>query len=84
MGKLIDIDDISEEFKALPFLDAPKGYWNQSREDYHGYEQILIKDMSQKHKKNCIRMIQDKYIPHYRSKKHLLNLLEQKIKELEE
>jgi len=39
MGKLIHIDDISEEFSDYPFLDAPEGYWNISKEGYNGYEQ---------------------------------------------
>jgi len=84
MGRLTHVDDISEEFEELPFLDVPEGYWNQSKDGYNGFEQISIDDMSEKHKKNCIKMIQNQYIPIYRSKEYLLGLLEQKIKELEE
>lgn len=57
MGKLIHIDDISKELEAVPFLDAPEGYWNYSKEGFNGFEQIAIRDMTEKHIKNSIAMI---------------------------
>jgi hypothetical protein len=64
-------------------LNAPEGYWNLSKEGYNGFEQVLIEDMTEGHKKNCINMINDKYIPKYRNQKDILGLFEQKIRELE-
>jgi len=51
MGRLIPIDGIREELDSYPFLDAPKGYWNLSKDGYNGFEQVMIEDMSEKHKK---------------------------------
>jgi len=83
MGKLIPINEIGEEFDDFPFLDAPEGYWNVSKEGYNGFEQIAIEDMTEKHKQNCIKMINDRYIPRYKNQKDILELFEQKIRELE-
>jgi hypothetical protein len=82
MAKLIPIDEIRKELDAYPFLDAPEGYWNVSKDGYNGYEQILIEDMSEKHKKNSIKMIKEKYIP-ICNNDEILELLNQKIDELE-
>ncbi|MCT7576462.1 hypothetical protein [Aliarcobacter butzleri] len=84
MGKLIKIDDISKELEAVPFLDAPEGYWNQSKDGFNGFEQIAISDMSERHITNSINMIKNQYIPNYRKKEYILKLLEKKIEELEE
>lgn len=85
MGKLIPIDDISEDLEAVPFLDAPEGYWNIGGiEGFNGFKQVAIKDMATDHIINCINMIKKKYIPHYSDGDHILELLEKKIEELEE
>ncbi|MDY0193482.1 MAG: hypothetical protein RBR93_08140 [Aliarcobacter butzleri] len=85
MGKLIPIDDISKELEAVPFLDAPEGYWNKGGiEGYNGFEQISISDMDENHIKNSIKMIKEKYVPHYSEGDYILELLEKKIEELEE
>ncbi|MFW2600184.1 hypothetical protein [Aliarcobacter butzleri] len=84
MGKLIKIDDISKELEAVPFLDAPEGYWNQSKDGFNGFEQIAISNMSKDHIRNSINMIKKKYIPHYSEGDNILELLEKKIEELEE
>lgn len=78
---LIPIDHISDEFSDYPFLDAPVGSWNYSLDGYNGYEQILIEDMSKKHKKNCINMIETTYIPRCENN-DILELLHTKISEL--
>lgn len=83
MGKLIPINEIGEEFGDYPFLDAPEGYWNVSKEGYNGFEQIAIEDMTQKHKQNCIKMINERYIPLFRNQEDILELFERKISELE-
>ena len=83
MGKLIPIDDISEELGDYPFLDAPEGYWNVSKEGYNGFEQTYIGDMTEKHKKNCINMIKKQYIPRCNDD-DILELLNTKIEELQE
>ncbi|MFY4756389.1 hypothetical protein ACOTVZ_02950 [Aliarcobacter butzleri] len=84
MGKLIKIDDISKELEAVPFLDAPEGYWNYGKDGYNGFEQIAISDMTKDHIRNSINMIKKKYIPHYSEGDNILELLEKKIEELEE
>lgn len=84
MGKLIKIDDISKELEDVPFIDAPEGYWNQSKDGFNGFEQIAISDMSERHITNSINMIKNQYIPNYRKKEYILKLLEKKIEELEE
>lgn len=82
MGRLIPTDEISKELSEFPFLDAPEGYWNTGKEGFNGFEQIAIEDMNKRHKNNCVRMIEEKYIPRYGNKKDILELLEQKIQEL--
>lgn len=84
MGKLIKIDDIRKELEDVPFIDAPDGYWNKSKDGFNGFEQIAISDMTEEHIKNSINMIRKKYIPHYSDGDYILELLEKKIEELEE
>lgn len=84
MGKLTPVDDISEEFKDLPFLDVPEGYWNLSKDGYNGFERVSINSMSEQHKKHCISMIEKQYFPKYRGKEDILEILERKIQELSE
>jgi hypothetical protein len=81
MGKLIPVDDINEEFDDYPFLDAPEGYWNVSKEGYNGYEQTAIEDMSKKHIKHCIKLLENTYIPRCNDA-DILELLNEKLEEL--
>ena len=80
--RLIPVNEINEEFLDYPFLDAPEGCWNQSEDDYNGFAQVQIKDMSERHKENCINLLNKTYIPMCNDD-DILELLEQKVKELQ-
>ena len=81
--KLIPVENISEKFNSYPFLDAPKGYWNQSEDGYNGFSQVCIKDMTEKHRENSINLLNKIYIPRCNDD-DILELLKQKIEELQE